>query len=181
MDTPRREPHNHEVKVLRQLLAIVFEAVRPPTYGRITSVQLDILNRLDRVAPMRPSALAAARSVSRSAVSHAIRRLVKAGLVERRRDPRDRRRVELRLTEAGEKIKRWPTLVDEQLVREVIRRIALFERYGVTRFLARAAEAAAGRDRWLEARDTGRSPPLEAAIQDVIPWQLTRAWPSSTT
>jgi DNA-binding MarR family transcriptional regulator len=50
------------------------------------------------------SELADAKQISRAAVSQAMNALVEKGLVSRRRNPQDRRHVELTLTDAGERL-----------------------------------------------------------------------------
>lgn len=143
--TMRRAPHPSEVKRLIELLERLQQGVRSGQLREITACQVNILMMLDRTNARRPSELAAERGVTKSAISQALRRLEAAGLVERRRDPAHKRVVQVRLTEDGERLKRWPASVEDERVLEVGARLGPV-RYGVRRWLETLVEAAEGRD-----------------------------------
>src|SRR5262249_41976018 len=91
----KRRPHPDSGRRMIRDLGAIHRFVRPGFVEEITACQLNILELLDTERPKRPSSLATERGVTRSAVSHALRRLEGAGLVRRRRDPKDRRFVEV--------------------------------------------------------------------------------------
>jgi DNA-binding MarR family transcriptional regulator len=61
-----------------------------------------VLVRLDREGPSSPSGLASSEGITSQAVSMAVAALAAQGLVSRRRDEKDGRRVVLAITEAGQ-------------------------------------------------------------------------------
>jgi DNA-binding MarR family transcriptional regulator len=61
-----------------------------------------VLLRLDREGPSSPTGLASAEGITSQAVSLAVAALAAQGLVSRRRDETDGRRVVLAITEAGQ-------------------------------------------------------------------------------
>lgn len=88
-------------------------AIRPAltrlyvTYFRIaeqsdlTGPQLSLLSRLQTQGPLRINQLAAAEGIRMPTASNLLHNLEDRGLVERVRDPRDRRGVQVQLTQAG--------------------------------------------------------------------------------
>ena len=67
----------------------------------VTAAQLTCLRVLERRGPQTHADLARALLLGRSTVSGLLERLETRGLIERRRSPSDRRRVEVSLGEAG--------------------------------------------------------------------------------
>jgi DNA-binding MarR family transcriptional regulator len=63
--------------------------------------QLSVLSRLARNGPATPTVLAAAEQVRPQAMGATLRELERRGLVRRRPDPSDRRKVRIELTGAG--------------------------------------------------------------------------------
>lgn len=120
--------------------------VRDPKSGqRVSTHQVSILDHLDAEQPMAISDLAEHMGVTAATMSIAVGRLVQQGYVTRVLDPVDRRKAQLRLTEAGVRICAAnsvlePTLVDDMLseLSERDRRAAL---HGLA-LLGRAAVAA---------------------------------------
>lgn len=118
--------------------------VRDPESGALLSThQASILDHLDAVEPTTLNALAEHMGVTAGTMSVAVDRLVRQGYVRRSRDPRDRRRLTLRLTEAGVRIKSLQSVLDPALVRAVLARLAPAERSEGLRGLAILAAAAA--------------------------------------
>lgn len=101
---------------LRQVVATFWESFPPFWQGvrahirRITAEQFGIsveqfhILRHIRRGHSSVSELAEAKQISRAAVSQAMNALVEKELVSRRRNPHDRRHVELTLTESGERL-----------------------------------------------------------------------------
>ena len=80
--------------------------------------------------------------VTPATVSLQLSRLARLRLVARARDEHDARRVQLRLTEAGERVRDARTLLDPDRVRAALNRLQAPERDAVVagvRLLARAA------------------------------------------
>src|SRR6185437_3007042 len=63
--------------------------------------QASVLSRLDREGPLTTSALATAERVRPQSMAQTLAELETAGLVARRPDPADRRRIHLELTAQG--------------------------------------------------------------------------------
>jgi DNA-binding MarR family transcriptional regulator len=63
--------------------------------------QATVLSRLDRDGAQTTSALAAAERVRPQSMAQTLAELETAGLIERRPDPGDRRRIQIDLTERG--------------------------------------------------------------------------------
>ncbi|HJR43520.1 MAG TPA: MarR family winged helix-turn-helix transcriptional regulator [Gemmatimonadaceae bacterium] len=117
--------------------------VRDPKSGKALSAhQASILDHLDSVEPTSLNGLAAHMGVTPSTMSIAIDRLVRRRYVERARDPQDGRRVHLRLTENGERIKQASSVLDPARVRDLLRHLSPAERNDGLRGLALLARAA---------------------------------------
>jgi DNA-binding MarR family transcriptional regulator len=65
--------------------------------------------------------------VSRSTMSILVARLVRGGYVRQRRDERDGRRVGLTLTAAGARVKEENSVLDPELLREMLRHMPATE------------------------------------------------------
>src|SRR3954471_17619872 len=85
--------------------------------------QAGILDHLDNVEPTNLLSLARHMGVTPSTMSLNVDRLERAGYVRRERDRRDARRVELRLTEAGARLKQQQKLLDPELVGSLLKRL----------------------------------------------------------
>lgn len=100
------ETDSHErsiVRSLRQIIRAVALYSRELQRRRnLTTTQLATLRRLARRGPVSAGELARAISVSQATITGVLDRLERPGLILRRRDPRDRRRVVVELTAAGE-------------------------------------------------------------------------------
>ena len=95
--------------------------LRDDETGRSLSPHLgSILDHLDVQPPLALSTLAKHLDVTESTVSIQIDKLANAGYVKRIRDTQDRRRVRLRLTSAGMRVKEQNSVLDSELVREMI-------------------------------------------------------------
>ena len=91
--------------------------VRDEKTKRVLSAQqASILDHLDAVEPTGVQQLASHMGVTASTMSLNLDRLEQAGYVGRTRDPEDSRRVQVRLTKAGVRIKQQQKVLDPALV-----------------------------------------------------------------
>jgi DNA-binding MarR family transcriptional regulator len=85
---------------LRLVLGRLIRRLRAERRG-LTLGQVTVLGRLDREGPAGTSDLAAGERVRPQSMAATVAALAAAGLVERRPDPVDRRRILIALTEHG--------------------------------------------------------------------------------
>jgi MarR family transcriptional regulator, organic hydroperoxide resistance regulator len=117
--------------------------LRDDATGRSLSPRLgSILDHLDVQPPLTLSTLAKHLDVTESTVSIQIGKLESAGYVRRIRDTHDRRRVTVRLTTAGKRVKEQNSVLDADLVREMISLLRPVEVEAALRGLDLLAEAA---------------------------------------
>lgn len=103
--------------------------VPDPKRNRILSGhQASVLDHLDEIEPTGLLDLAAHMGVTASSMSLMIDRLARGGYVARSRDARDGRRVNLRLTKAGVRIKAQKSVLDPERVRAVLSQLSAAER-----------------------------------------------------
>jgi len=134
--------------------------VRDPATRRLLSAhQASILDHLDTVDPMTLGELAQHMGVTPATMSIAIDRLVHAGYVSRGRSAADRRRAELRLTDAGQRIKSASSVLEPQRAKTLLERIPATERAAALAGLVRLAAAADQviRERTASSRNRARS------------------------
>lgn len=144
--------------VLRDYPRIYFACHRrhtrdPGTGALLSSAQIGILDHLDAVAGTTLTDLAAHLGVTAGTMSVAVDRLVKGGYVARTIDDADRRRVQLRLTEAGVRVRTAHSVLDPALVVDLLATLDDAARADALRGLALLADAAA---RAQAARGAGR-------------------------
>jgi len=95
--------------------------VRDDATGRTLSTHLaSILDHLHSELPLTVSDLARHLGVTESTMSIQASKLERAGYVRRSRDEKDRRRVHLLLTTAGRRLKEQNSVLDAELVAEMI-------------------------------------------------------------
>ena len=94
----------------------------------LSSHQASVLDHLDEVEPTGLLTLAAHMGVTASTMSLMIDRLARGGYVVRSRDRRDGRRVNLRLTKAGVRIKAEKSVLDPERVRAMLAHLTQEER-----------------------------------------------------
>ena len=118
--------------------------VHDPQSGEALSAhQASILDHLDEVDPVSMTDLAGHMGVTVATMSLAIDRLERKGYARRDRDPGDRRRVLLRITEAGVRVREAKSVLDPVRVEEVLARLPSAKREAAVeglRLLARAAD-----------------------------------------
>jgi DNA-binding MarR family transcriptional regulator len=131
--------------------------VRDAATGRRVSMhQAGILEHLDPNTPITVGDLANQLRVTPATISLQLNRLVRLRLVQRARDADDARRVHIRLTEAGARVRGLRSLLDPDRVRAALIRLPALERDAVVaglRLLARVAGELPG----------GESAPLPAS------------------
>jgi MarR family transcriptional regulator, organic hydroperoxide resistance regulator len=119
--------------------------VRDPLSRRVLSRhQASVLDHLDERDPTTLNVLAAHMGVTPSTMSLTVDRLERKGYVVRLRDTSDRRRVQVRLTSAGVRVREATSVLDPARVQALLERLDDAERetaiHGLG-LLARAADA----------------------------------------
>src|SRR5688500_4059267 len=130
--------------------------VRDPQSQRLLSRhQASILDHLDEIEPTTVMDLAAHMGVTAGTMSLSIDRLERKGYVVRLKDAKDRRRVHVRLTGAGVRIREASSVLDPARVQALVARLSDGERTRAIEGLGLLADAAQGISRDL--RSEGRS------------------------
>jgi DNA-binding MarR family transcriptional regulator len=130
----------------------------PQTGAALSAHQASILDHLDEVEAMSMTDLAGHMGVTVATMSLAVDRLERRGYAERRRDPADGRRVLLRVTAAGVRVREAKSVLDPVRVELVLNQLSPADRARALeglRLLARASAshmracaAAKHRRRW---------------------------------
>ena len=103
--------------------------VRDPQTQRLLSRhQASILDHLDEIEPTTVMELAAHMGVTAATMSIAVDRLEKKGYVVRVKDAKDRRRVHVRLTTAGVRVREASSVLDPSRVEALVARLSDEER-----------------------------------------------------
>ena len=117
--------------------------VRDPDSATLLSRhQASVLDHLDEIEPTTVNELARHMGVTAATMSLALDRLERKGYVERARDSADRRRVQLRLTSAGVRIRDATSVLDPSRVEALLARMSGADRDAAVRGLALLAGAA---------------------------------------
>ena len=114
----------------------------PETGGELSAHQASILDHLDEVDAMSMTSLAEHMGVTVATMSLAIDRLERRGYVRRDRDPQDGRRVLLRVTKAGARIRDAKSVLDPIRVEQMLNHLSAADRAAALRGLALLARAA---------------------------------------
>ncbi|MCX4637505.1 MarR family transcriptional regulator [Streptomyces sp. RPA4-5] len=88
---------------LQASLGLLVRRLRQPVEGELTLPEVSVLSRLERAESATTSELARAEQITPQAMGMTLAGLGQRGLVERRPDPADRRRVVISVTEAGQR------------------------------------------------------------------------------
>lgn len=112
------------------------------TRGVLSAHQAGILDHLDDVEATSLLDLARHLGVTASTMSLTVDRLERGGYVRRERSAQDRRRVDLRLTPVGVRIKRQQKVLEPELVAAMLQRLSERKREQALWGLALLAEAA---------------------------------------
>jgi DNA-binding MarR family transcriptional regulator len=114
----------------------------PRTKRLVTEHQAQILDHLDPRRPLTLAGLARHMGVKPATMSLNVERLVRGGYVVRERDPADARRVQLRLSPAGRRVKESHQVLDRGRVRTLLKQLLPAERQRALDGLALLARAA---------------------------------------
>ena len=118
--------------------------VRDPVSGEdVSAHQASILDHLDEVDPISMTDLAGHMGVTVATMSLAIDRLERRGYARRDRDPADGRRVLLRITRSGLRVREAKSVLDPVRIEQVLGQLAPAEREAALnglQLLARAAD-----------------------------------------
>ncbi|MFG2379315.1 MarR family winged helix-turn-helix transcriptional regulator [Streptomyces sp. NPDC048504] len=95
------DPNAVASALLASIGVLVRRARQVPVEGGLTMPERSALSRLDRAGPTTSSALAREAQITAQAMGATLNALRTRGLVERRPDPDDGRRVVLTVTDAG--------------------------------------------------------------------------------
>ncbi len=130
--------------------------VRDPASKRVLSDhQASILDHLDEHDPLTLSTLARHMDVTPATMSLAIDRLERHGYVKRKRDRLDGRRVLLRLTAAGGRLRDSRTVLEPDRVTALLERLTPEQRTAAVAGLSLLARAAA---EMMQERQLSRKP-----------------------
>jgi len=88
---------------LQASLGLLVRRLRQPVEGELTLPEVSVLSRLERAESATTSELARAEQITPQAMGMTLAGLGQRGLVERRPDPADRRRVVISVTGAGQR------------------------------------------------------------------------------
>src|SRR5262245_26731490 len=130
--------------------------VRDAQSGHLLSRhQASVLDHLDEVDPITLNGLARHMGVTAGTMSLTIDRLERKGYVMRVRDVADRRRVHVRLTSAGVRVREASSVLDPPLVEAMVARLSDDDRQAAIRGLELLARAA--QEQMAERSSAGRS------------------------
>ena len=117
--------------------------VRDPQSNRLLSRhQASVLDHLDEIDPITLNGLARHMGVTSGTMSLTVDRLERKGYVVRLRDVADRRRVHVRLTSAGVRVREASSVLDPPLVEAMVARLNDEERAAAIHGLSLLAAAA---------------------------------------
>jgi DNA-binding MarR family transcriptional regulator len=161
----KRDPIGEAMTAVMTLYPRIYFAchtrhVRDPQSQRLLSRhQASILDHLDEIEPTTVMDLARHMGVTAATMSLAIDRLERKGYVVRLKDAKDRRRVHVRLTGAGVRVRDASSVLDPARVEALVARLDADERARAIDGLALLARAAqeqmhASRDRSGEERSS---------------------------
>ncbi len=108
----------------------------------LSAHQASILDHLDELSPTQVHELASHMGVTPSTISLHLDKLETGKYVRRTRDPEDARRVQVRLTKAGVRIKQKQKVLDPDLVASMLSHLSREERAAALRGLELLAEGA---------------------------------------
>jgi DNA-binding MarR family transcriptional regulator len=114
----------------------------PQSHAVLSAHQASVLDHLDTVEGTALLDLAQHMGVTASTMSLTVDRLERGGYVTRARNKTDKRRVDLKLTPAGARIKRQQKVLEPELVAAMLARLDRPRRQAALRGLELLAEAA---------------------------------------
>ena len=128
----------------------------PETGDDVSAHQASILDHLDEVDPVSVTDLAGHMGVTVATMSLAIDRLERRAYVRRARDPADGRRVLVRATPAGIRLREAKSVLDPVRVEQVLARLSSADREVVLESLQQLAQASDAHIRSTTARHAAR-------------------------
>ena len=144
----KRDPIGEAMSAVMTLYPRIYFAchtrhVRDPQTQRLLSRhQVSILDHLDEIEPTTVMDLARHMGVTAATMSLAVDRLERKGYVVRLKDAKDRRRVHVRLTTAGVRVRDASSVLDPSRVEALVGRLNDEERAQAIEGLALLARAA---------------------------------------
>ena len=144
----KRDPVGEAMTAVMTLYPRIYFAchtrhVRDPQNSRVLSRhQASILDHLDEMTPTTVMELAGHMGVTAATMSLAIDRVERKGYVVRLKDAKDRRRVHVRLTTAGVRVREASSVLDPRRVEALVARLDDGERAQAIEGLALLARAA---------------------------------------
>jgi DNA-binding MarR family transcriptional regulator len=114
----------------------------PKTRRTLSAHQASILDHLDEREPVTLLDLARHMGVTASTMSLHVERLVRRGYILRERDSKDARRLRLRISAAGARVREANSVLDPALVRAMLLRLSAEDRATGVRGLEVLARAA---------------------------------------
>ena len=114
----------------------------PDSTGLLSRHQASVLDHLDEIDPTTVNELARHMGVTAATMSLALDRLERKGYIVRLRDSADRRRVHVRLTSAGVRIREATSVLDPSRVEALLARMSHADRDAAVRGLGLLADAA---------------------------------------
>jgi len=114
----------------------------PHSAALVSSRQVSIMDHLDAESPTMLMDLAEHLGVTPATMSIAVGRLVDQGYVTRVLDPVDRRKVQLRLTEAGVRVCAANSVLEPTLVEQMLDHLTAADRRAALQGLALLGKAA---------------------------------------
>src|SRR6187549_2503168 len=143
----KRDPIGEAMSAVMTLYPRIYFAchtrhVRDPQTQRLLSRhQVSILDHLDEIEPTTVMDLARHMGVTAATMSLAIDRLERKGYVVRLKDAKDRRRVHVRLTTAGVRVREASSVLDPSRVEALVSRLSEADRTRAIEGLALLARA----------------------------------------
>jgi MarR family transcriptional regulator, organic hydroperoxide resistance regulator len=119
----------------------------PQTQRLLSRHQASILDHLDEIEPTTVMDLAGHMGVTAATMSLSIDRLERKGYVVRLKDAKDRRRVHVRLTTAGVRVREASSVLDPARVEALVARLSDDDRTRAIEGLGLLADAARGIER----------------------------------
>lgn len=116
----------------------------PQTQRLLSRHQASILDHLDEIEPTTVMDLAGHMGVTAATMSLSIDRLERKGYVVRLKDAKDRRRVHVRLTSAGVRVREASSVLDPARVEALVARLSDDDRTRAIEGLGLLADAARG-------------------------------------
>ncbi|PLX86711.1 MAG: MarR family transcriptional regulator [Desulfuromonas sp.] len=170
-NTPQVPKGSYELRVLQSLRRIIraveIHSKKLAQNHKITGPQLGCLSAVHDSGPLTTTKLAQAVYLSPSTIVGIIDRLEEKGLVIRQRDSKDRRQVQICLTENGERlVKSTPSSLQDTLA-DALKCLPELEQVSITLALEKVVDL-------MEARKIEASPVLETG-------PLTSPFPPGST